>query len=430
MIAMALLGILLVLQADPTDDAAPSSAATQADGAEAEALAEYNARKARADMNSHDQWRLAIWCEQHGLEAEARLHFANVVQLDPKRDAAWKRLDYKKYKGRWMLDEQIAEAKIQEEANDRWADEFKAIHRHIHGGRRRVEAEEALARIEDPRAVPALYHEFADRSSTDQRILIQVLGQIRGPVASKTLASLAVYGVSADVRRMATETLRGRDAVEFVEFLLALMPDLIHYEVRPVGGPGSPGILLVEGERFNIRRFYAPPPPPNVTYRPGDIIRYDATGSPLIFRMGKTIASFDHGEVIGGTPMRVTQSRVREFAISPRLLASEALKGAASASMQLRGDIARIEAMNEARGMFKGLIGRVLKDATGQSLGDDVEPWRDWLADQTGTSRPEPTDRAERPRPTFNEVVPLAYKPYYGPAFNQVLFLRHAVPDS
>ena len=28
------------------------------------------------------------------------------------------------------------------------------------------------------------------------------------------------------------------------------------YQVRPVQGPGSPGELFVEGERFNIQRFY------------------------------------------------------------------------------------------------------------------------------------------------------------------------------
>ena len=28
------------------------------------------------------------------------------------------------------------------------------------------------------------------------------------------------------------------------------------YQVRPVGGPGSPGELFVEGERFNIQRLY------------------------------------------------------------------------------------------------------------------------------------------------------------------------------
>ena len=39
------------------------------------------------------------------LEAESKVHLANVVQLDPKRDSEWKRLGYKKYNGRWMNDD-------------------------------------------------------------------------------------------------------------------------------------------------------------------------------------------------------------------------------------------------------------------------------------------------------------------------------------
>jgi hypothetical protein len=395
--------------------------------AEVAALAEYNGMKDRAAMTADEQWKLALWCEEHGLEAESKAHLAYVVQLDPKREAAWKRLGCKKYRGRWMNDEQIAEAKVQEEADERWGKEFKGIHRHIHGGRRKAEAEAALARITDPRAVPALYREFGDRSPTDQRILVQVLGQVDGPIASKTLATLAIYGVSDEVRRRATETLRGREPEDYAELLVALMPELLKYEVRPVGGPGSPGVLFVEGARYSVRRFYAPPPPPNVGFAPGDIISYDAQGFPLILRPGQTLGSADHGEMIGGKPYRVTESQQLTYAISPRQLAGEALKAAATASQQLENDLAEVEAMNELRTMFRSVVARVLRDATGQPLGEEVEPWKEWVGRLHGYER----ERPERgPKPVYDEVVPLAYKPYYGPAFNQVMFLRQAVPDS
>ena len=35
--------------------------------------------------------------------------------------------------------------------------------------------------------------------------------------------------------------------------------DPIKYEVRPVGGPGSPGVLFVEGEQYDVRRTYGTP---------------------------------------------------------------------------------------------------------------------------------------------------------------------------
>jgi len=38
-----------------------------------------------------------MWCEQQGLQPEATAHLTMVAQLDPGREAAWKRLGYKKH---------------------------------------------------------------------------------------------------------------------------------------------------------------------------------------------------------------------------------------------------------------------------------------------------------------------------------------------
>src|SRR5690349_3685282 len=57
------------------------------DAAAAARLAEYNARREKAAMTADSQWRLALWCEEHGMEAEASAHLAAVVRLDPSREA-------------------------------------------------------------------------------------------------------------------------------------------------------------------------------------------------------------------------------------------------------------------------------------------------------------------------------------------------------
>ena len=90
---------------------------------------------------------------------------------------------------------------------------------------------------------------------------MQVLGQIDAPLSSKVLALMAVYGKSPEVRGRATEMIRRRPDEDYLELLVDLMVDPLKYEVKPVGGPGSPGVLFVEGERFNTKRFYAAPPP-------------------------------------------------------------------------------------------------------------------------------------------------------------------------
>ena len=40
-------------------------------------------------MTAAARWKLALWCEEHGLKDIAHVHFGEVISLDPGRDAAW-----------------------------------------------------------------------------------------------------------------------------------------------------------------------------------------------------------------------------------------------------------------------------------------------------------------------------------------------------
>src|SRR5262249_1758729 len=128
---------------------------------------------------------------------------------------------------------------------------------------KRAEAQQALSTVSDPRAVPAVLHTFATGAAEQQAGAVQVLGQIDAIAASRALAALAIFGKSDEVRRAGTETLKRRDPREFANLLIGLWRKPIKYEVRPVGGPGSPGALFVEGKQLNLQRVYAPPPTPN-----------------------------------------------------------------------------------------------------------------------------------------------------------------------
>src|SRR5580700_4518049 len=61
------------------------------------AESEYNLLKEKTPMTAAARWKLALWCEEHGLKDIAYVHFGEVISLDPKRDAAWKRLGFKKH---------------------------------------------------------------------------------------------------------------------------------------------------------------------------------------------------------------------------------------------------------------------------------------------------------------------------------------------
>ncbi len=266
-----------------------------ADKAKADpALAEYQLKRVKAAYTADGQWAMGVWAEEHGLKDQARAHLTAVIRLDPTREAAWKRLGYKKHEGRWITDAQLAaekaDAEAQKQADRKWKpllEKYKAM---LDQPSKREEAEAALASVTDPRAVPSIGLVFA-RSEATQPRAVQLLGQVDSPSASKALAFLAVFAKSAEARRAATETLRGRDAREYADLLVALIRDPIKYEVKPVGGPGSPGVLFIEGKQANLKRIYAAAAP---SLMPGDRFDYDPQYGPVILRnMGNSSTGVD-----------------------------------------------------------------------------------------------------------------------------------------
>ena len=282
---------LLAVQGPDSPPAAVAAESVPEAGAEEgrdEALARYSEQKEKTPETAAAQWKLGLWCEQNGLAAEAYVAFLGRRAARPKARGG------------------LAEARVQEArrpVDDRRADrrgqgaEEGRARSGRRGSRRSTRTSTGPTgprsrRRPGPRSTRSPTRRRSRRSiassaagaSATRRSPIQVLGQIDKPVASKVLAVLAVYGKTPEVRRRATETLRGGEPEEFLDLLVGLMIDPLKYEVKPVGGPGSPGVLFVEGEKFNVRRFYAPPPPPNVAPRPGDMVTYDQFGMPVITR--------------------------------------------------------------------------------------------------------------------------------------------------
>ncbi|WP_406698930.1 HEAT repeat domain-containing protein [Singulisphaera sp. Ch08] len=262
-------------------------------------LAEYRDRRDQTKDDPDAQWTLALWCDEHGLKDEAAAHFTAVVKRDPKRDAAWRRLGFKKQGQRWVTDAQLtgekAEADRQKQADRHWRPLLEKWRDGLDSksAKRRAESETGLAGITDPRAVPVLWAVFTGNAQR-QAVAVPVLGQIDAPGASRALAMLAAFGDSPEIRRTATETLKRRDPREFANVLIGFLRDPIKYEVKPVGGPGSPGELFIEGTQANVSRRYSPPKSPVTNALPGDQLVYDGNGLPVIQRpMG----------IVGRTPM-------------------------------------------------------------------------------------------------------------------------------
>jgi len=435
-------------------------------------LEQYHERRLKAPYTPEAQWKLALWCEENGLKESAKAHFAVVTSLDPGREAAWKRLGYKKVDGRWVTAGQLAaeaaENQRQKQAERHWKPILERARDRLASKTRRLEAEEELARIDDPGAVLMVCRVFG-RTEPHQQVAVRVLGQIDSPQASQALASFAVGGASAVVRRAAAESLARRDPRDFARELADLLTKPIRYEVKPVGGPGSPGELFVEGQKFNVKRLYSPLPMP--TMQPGDRLGFDAEGRPVARRLlgmtqsprmtgpqlqaylggglppfsnpallrplatrgdlGPNEASRINGVIAGLDEMaRNSQQPNRNTANTaargsfggnfvvrtPQLLqipigemALEAAESAATAQRQLESDIAAIKEYNAPIEQLNERVLTVLTKVTSDDLGNDPDTWKKWATDLLGYAYL--PQRASEETPTLVEQVPLSTQP-------------------
>jgi hypothetical protein len=441
----------------------------RADAALSAKLAEYEARRARLANTGDAHWRLALWCEEQGLTPEATAHIVAVTRLDPAREAAWRRLGYKKHHGQWITDEQVHRARVDAEAQakaDRhWRPILEAWRKELGNKATRAAAEQASYGLIDPRAVPSIVRVFG---KSDQVRAAQLLGQIDSPAATRALAAVAVYGDSAEARRAAAETLRCRDPREFVALLIAALRKPVNYDVKPVGGPGSPGVLVVEGNRFDVERVYAPPSAPSVPLEPGDTVTADANGLAVINRpLGIAVgpvqpipetrtaapgapATAANGFVAGvglqktplgqklqanlaGTggntepwPNALRRLAAGQADVSSDMyepiyaqtlhipvgaMALESSTAAVVAQGQLAHDVRALEQFNAEARSANAQVRTILQSTTGQDLGDDPIAWSKWWTNELGYA----TATQTTPRVTIVEQVPLAYQPTISP---------------
>jgi hypothetical protein len=445
----------------------PDDAARQAaeDPAREAALREYLERRARTPDRAEDQWRLALWCEQNGLKAQAVAHLHRVVSLDHRREAAWKRLGFKKQAGRWVNPVAAASEKAELEAQAR-ADRFwkpRLEHwREAFAGRdraRRTAAEEELGKISDPRAVPMAWAVFVRGGEAQQRLAVRIFDRIDAPGASRALAMLAVFSPSPDVRQESKEIVRRRDPRDFAGLLVGLMGDPVKYAVKQVSGPGTPGELLVEGKEANVRRLYTPLAPPMLM--PGDQLGVDSAGMPVATRIlgsywtpamnvGRNLAvavpPVDPGRISGllttagvpagqskhlgqtvahnanealsripqvtpGQNYMVSQQVTESLQIPHGQMILEAQASAVVAQQQLERDVANLQTYNAPIVETNDRVRDVLKEMSGKDLGPDRDSWASWAADLQGYAYNAQRVSVSTPPPTVVEQVPLDYQP-------------------
>jgi hypothetical protein len=418
----------------------------------------YEARRRDAPRTLEGRWKLALWCERHGLPIEALAHFAEVIRLAPEHEAARKRLGFKRVGRFWLTQDQLDDARAEQVAQERasktwrpqfarWLDDLGSKNAEV-----AAKAEVNYLKVTDPRSVPELVRSLGAADLGRQRLLVSVLGQIDSVGASRVLASIAVSSFSPEIRRMAAETLRNRDAREFADRLVVLVRKPIEYEVSHVNGPGTVGELYVKGERYDVRRLYeaptAPPPMEQSGFVPVlsradffnqyllDIMRFDQSlrPNPRATQLARDIAANPAGAVQAiSREVRAAQSQpplvsdynsaflsfanrvgwdstgivfatpdieARGFLAAQRNW-ERARQAAQTAQARLNADIALIDAHNAEVERTNALVLPVLQAVSGLTAGAEPGLWQDWWLANLGLR--EAQSLADRP--VFEERV-------------------------
>ncbi|GAB6166470.1 hypothetical protein JCM19992_24700 [Thermostilla marina] len=183
---------------------------------------------------------LAQWCAEHYLTDERRAELRRVLQLDPdnararallgyvKTEDGWKTRDeimraqgYVRYKGRWMLPQEVQileEREAQDEKRKEWTKKIQLWLTWLGTERSRV-AEESLQSIRDPVAVPPLLNALKNSQDDHVRLmLVDVLGQIPSAESLRALAFVAIEDPLEEARLRAIEILKKQPSDEIVAF--------------------------------------------------------------------------------------------------------------------------------------------------------------------------------------------------------------------
>ena len=178
-------------------------------------------------------------------------------------NAAWKKLGFVKHDGRWITPEQLAAEKAeidaQRKADARWRPLLQKWKSALSRKDKRAEAEAALAAVNDPRATPSIWAVFATGSPAIRNARSTCSATSRASGRREPWPGWRFSARPTWCAGPPSRPLTSRKADDVMIAWIGLLRPPIKYEVRQVAGPGSPGVLFVEGEQFNFRRFYAPP---------------------------------------------------------------------------------------------------------------------------------------------------------------------------
>ncbi|MHB1557848.1 MAG: polymorphic toxin-type HINT domain-containing protein, partial [Isosphaeraceae bacterium] len=335
------------------------------------------------------------------------------------------------------------EAERQKHADRLWRPKLERIRDGLDSREhaRRARTEEAIAEVTDPHAVPMIWAVLIRGDERARLAAVRMLGQIDGPAASNALAALAIFNPSPEVRARSLELLSRRDPRDVIGRLIGMIRKPFKYEVRRVNGPGSVGRLFVEGERYNVQRFYDDPAV-DPAFLPPRLFAPSVPFDPFSVQNMILVSSVMNGMAISPGPSAASvQQTARALAANPHNAAAilknaqaapagaptvgsdlayqlqaeaayrdmeigavyrEAAQNTAIQQQRLARDIQAVETTNGTINELNRRVLPVLGMITGQDLGAEPDMWKAWWTDQLGYAY---ESNVPETKPTFTDAV-------------------------
>lgn len=210
-------------------------------------LAEYRRLRDSVSADVQGQLLLARFCRKHSFTDRARLHWSNVLQVQPQNKEAIAALGLRLHRGMLLTKEQTEQydrvLAEQAKAEEHWT-------KVLAGFRSRYKSADVAERdsllrdlqgIGDPQAIPFLERELSMQGEDLALVAVGLLGGMEHEAATISLVRHAVLGDSPAVREAASERLKTRPLFSFVPVLMGTLATPIEFSfaITPISGAGS-----------------------------------------------------------------------------------------------------------------------------------------------------------------------------------------------
>lgn len=345
-------------------------------------LAEYARQRARRSSSVTGQAALARWCDKNDLPAQARAHWIQVLRLDPDHRVAQKELGVVRHEGELMTlaerDRSVAESARVAAKQERLAGRFEKVATNLLSDNldRIGAAREQIDQLRQPEEVAALVAAVGPAAAeTDQaeeiyNMLIEFVALVHEPWAVDILAHEAIASEFETVRNAATDALKYRPEVDVAPLLLSRLKMPLEMTTSIDKGDGDIGYrseYYREGPTgpeyqysYNDR---ARPTTPRYAYMP--VTTTEQVTVPT--GCGGGLTTVDRTQVVGF----MYAGERPDYLYAQNQIYRQAVYKKSQRSMAVKQE-------NESAYRSNVEIRRVLKETTGEDLGESPRDWWTW----------------------------------------------------